>query len=394
MSKQKIITRTILLISFVSFFNDIASEMLYPVMPVYLKSIGFSIVLIGILEGIAEATAGLSKGYFGNLSDKTGKRLPFVQLGYMLSAISKPMMALFTAPLWIFAAKTSDRLGKGIRTGARDAILSDETTPEHKGRVFGFHRAFDTLGASIGPIIALVYLYYYPEQYKHLFIIAFLPGVLSIIITFFIKEKKKQIVENPLKKVRFLSYLSYWKVASKNYKLLVIGLLAFSIFNSSDVFLLLALKAQGMTDVHMIGFYIFYNLVYALFALPIGILADKIGMWKTLISGLIIFAIVYLGMSFSVEWWQFAVLFFLYGIYAASTEGVSKALISNISNKSDTATAIGFYTSFVSVFALLASSIGGVLFVIKPALMFVFSGVGVFGVALFFIFVKIKTDEI
>jgi len=139
MNRSRIITHTVLLISFVSFFNDIASEMLYPVMPVYLRSIGFSILLIGILEGIAEATAGLSKGYFGNLSDLKQKRLPFIQAGYTLSALSKPLMAFFTYPLWIFFARTLDRLGKGIRTGSRDAILSDETSKEHKGKVVGIH---------------------------------------------------------------------------------------------------------------------------------------------------------------------------------------------------------------------------------------------------------------
>jgi MFS family permease len=163
---RSILTRTVLLVSFVSFFTDIASEMLYPVMPVYLQSIGFSVLLIGILEGMAEATAGLSKGYFGNYSDKLGSRVPFVRWGYTLSAISKPLMAVFTFPLWVFFARTLDRLGKGVRTGARDAILSDESTKENKGKVFGFHRALDTAGAAIGPLAALVFLYYYPAQYQ------------------------------------------------------------------------------------------------------------------------------------------------------------------------------------------------------------------------------------
>ena len=121
---MKTITRTILLLSFVSLFTDVASEMLYPVIPIYLKSIGFSVLLIGVLEGVAEAASGLSKGYFGKLSDNTGKRLPFVRLGYSLSALSKPMMGLFTFPAWIFGARTLGQLGKGIRTGARDALLS------------------------------------------------------------------------------------------------------------------------------------------------------------------------------------------------------------------------------------------------------------------------------
>ena len=170
-----------------------ASEMLYPIMPIYLKQIGFSILLIGILEGIAEATAGLSKGYFGKLSDLSGKRVPFVQFGYALSALSKPMMAIFIYPLWIFFSRTIDRIGKGVRSGARDALLSDESTKETKGKVFGFHRSMDTFGAFLGPILALGYLYLYPNDYKTLFFIAFIPGVLSVIASFYLKEKNLYI---------------------------------------------------------------------------------------------------------------------------------------------------------------------------------------------------------
>jgi sugar phosphate permease len=147
--------------------------------------IGFSIVLIGVLEGFAEALAGLSKGYFGKLSDNSGKRIPFVQLGYTLSTISKPMMAVFTFPLWIFFARAIDRFGKGIRTGARDAILSDEATSENKGKIFGFHRSMDTFGAVLGPAIALVYLYFYPQDYKTFFYVAFIPGLLAVLASFF-----------------------------------------------------------------------------------------------------------------------------------------------------------------------------------------------------------------
>jgi sugar phosphate permease len=176
----KYITRTICILLFISLFTDTASEMLYPIMPIYLKSIGFSIVLIGILEGVAEATAGLSKGYFGKFSDSSGKRIPFVQIGYAFSAISKPMMAIFIYSLWIFLSRTVDRFGKGIRTGARDAILSDEATPQTKGKVFGFHRSMDTLGAVLGPSFALLYLNYHPHDYRNLFFIAFIPGMLAV----------------------------------------------------------------------------------------------------------------------------------------------------------------------------------------------------------------------
>ncbi|SDX66860.1 MFS-type transporter involved in bile tolerance, Atg22 family [Flavobacterium degerlachei] len=341
-------------------FTDTASEMLYPIMPIYLKSIGFSIILIGVLEGVAEATAGLSKGYFGKRSDVTGKRVPFVQMGYALSAISKPMMAAFIYPLWIFFARTIDRFGKGIRTGARDAILSNEATPATKGKVFGFHRSMDTLGAVLGPLLALQYLYFYPEDYKTLFYLAFIPGLLAVGASFFLKEKKrKNSIE--LKPTPFFSFLNYWKTSPALYRKVVTGLLAFTLFNSSDVFLLLQAKQSGLSDTAVIGIYIFYNLVYSLFALPLGILADRIGLKKMLIYGIGVFAIVYFGMGFNHNTYIFIGLFALYGIYAAATEGVSKAWISNITNKEDTATAIGTFSAFQSLCTMLASSFAGLI---------------------------------
>ena len=181
---MRIITRTVLILSVVSLFADIASEMLYPVIPVYLKEIGFSVFLIGVLEGVVNFTAGISKGYFGKMSDEKGVRLPFVKLGYLLSSISKPLMATFVFPVWIFFVRTIDRLGKGVRTAARDALLSQEATPQTKARVFGFHRSMDTVGAAIGPILALLFLFFYPGQYKTLFYLAFIPGILSILLIF------------------------------------------------------------------------------------------------------------------------------------------------------------------------------------------------------------------
>ncbi|PRZ23920.1 MFS-type transporter involved in bile tolerance (Atg22 family) [Flavobacterium granuli] len=329
-------------------------------MPIYLKSIGFSIVLIGILEGVAEATAGLSKGYFGKRSDLTGKRLPFIQIGYTLSAISKPMMALFVYPLWIFFARTIDRMGKGIRTGARDALLSEEATPQTKGKIFGFHRSMDTIGAVLGPSLALAYLHFYPHHYKTLFFIAFLPGLLAIAASFFLKEKKETIAIEK-KANSFFSFLHYWKTSPVMYRKVVIGLLAFTLFNSSDVFLLLKTKESGLSDTVVIGIYIFYNLVYALFAYPLGIFADKIGLKKMFVIGVGIFSLVYFGMGFNQNLVVFIGLFTLYGIYAAATEGISKAWISNISDKKDIATAIGTYSAFQSICTMLASSIAGLI---------------------------------
>lgn len=358
---MKNITRSVWLLSLISLFTDAASEMLYPIMPMFLKSIGFSIVLIGVLEGLAEAVAGLSKGYFGKLSDSTGKRVPFVQAGYALSALSKPMMALWIAPLWIFFARTTDRVGKGLRTGARDALLSAEATPATKATVFGFHRSMDTLGAVIGPVIALVYLYFYPADYKTLFILAFIPGVLAILVSLFIKESGKAATLPKGKPVSFFTFLQYWKTSPAAYRKLLAGLLVFALFNSSDVFLLLKAKQAGLNDTQVIGIYIFYNLVYALFALPLGMLADKWGLKTIFMTGLGLFAIVYGGMAFSHSFWVIGFLFFLYGLYAAATEGIAKAWISNMVPGEDTATAIGSYAGFQSICGLLASSLAGIV---------------------------------
>ena len=375
-----------------SLFTDTASEMLYPVLPIYLKSIGFSIVLIGVLEGLAEATAGLSKGYFGKLSDMSGKRVPFVQIGYAFSAISKPMMAVFVFPVWIFFARTIDRFGKGMRTGARDAILSDEATSKTKGKIFGFHRSMDTFGAVFGPSFALLYLYFFPQDYKTLFYIAFIPGVLAVITTFYLKDKRKNVY--PVKERNsFFSFLNYWKTSPIRYRKIVIGLLVFTLFNSSDVFLLLKARQSGLNDTSIIGVYIFYNLVYALFAFPVGIIADKIGFKRMFISGLFVFAVVYFGISANINIYMFIGLFFLYGVYAAATEGISKAWISNITDKKDTATAIGTYSGFQSICTMIASSLAGLIwFRFGASVTFIVTGFATLLVILYFLLINTKDN--
>jgi len=383
---MKYISRTVWILSLVSLFTDTASEMLYPIMPFYLKSIGFSVVLIGVLEGIVEATAGLSKGYFGKLSDSSGKRVPFVRVGYALSAISKPMMAIFIFPLWVFFARTIDRLGKGIRTGARDAILSDEATSENKGKVFGFHRAMDTLGAVLGPLLALLFLYLHPENYRTLFFIAFVPGLVAIAATFLLVERRKSSKSDERKmSTSFFSFFRYWKTSPTLYRKVVVGLLVFTLFNSSDVFLLLKAKQAGLGDAVVIGVYIFYNLVYALFSYPLGVLADRVGLKRILVLGLAIFAVVYLGMGYFTSIYVIAAMFFFYGMYAAATEGISKAWITNIADKKDTATAIGTFTGFQSICTMLASSIAGLIWVrFGASATFVVSGIAAALIAVYF----------
>lgn len=389
---MKSISRVVLILSVVSLFTDMASEMLYPIMPIYLQQIGFSVIWIGILEGFAEAIAGLSKGYFGKLSDRSGKRVPFVQAGYALSAISKPLLALFVQPLWVFTTRTLDRLGKGIRTGARDALLSDEAKESDKGKVFGFHRAMDTMGAVLGPLLALLYLHYFPEDYRTLLVIALFPGLIAVWATGKLKEAQRPVEGKD--SVSFFSFLNYVKQSRPEYKRILIGLLLFALANSSDVFLLLKAKEAGLSDVFVIGIYIFYNLIYAIFAFPLGSLADRIGLERMVIAGLLLFAMVYFLISVAEGPKLLLVCFFLYGLYAAATEGVSKAWLSTSCDKKETATAIGTFTAFQSLTALVASSLAGIIwFNLGAKYMFIFSAVLTLAVVIYFMSTRSHAGE-
>lgn len=368
---MKAITRVIWILSLISLFNDVASEMLIPIMPLYLKSIGFSVFIIGVLEGVAEAIAGLSKGYFGKISDHIGKRAPFVRWGYGLSAVAKPMIVFILSPFWVLLGRTFDKIGKGLRAGARDAILSDESAHSDRGKVFGFHRSMDTVGAAIGPSIALIFLFYHPGNYRSLFLFSIFPGIVAVALTFLIKDKKSGMhppsaAEKPdrfRKTVRSFPQLfpkfDYWKRSTSAYKSLLTGLVFFTLFNSSDVFLILKMKESGTSDLVLIGIYIFYNLVYALTSFPVGIIADKIGLKKIFMIGLVIFAFVYFGMGVNNNIYIYAVLLFFYGLFYSCNEGISKAWISKICDKKDTATAIGMFSGLQSIATLTASSLAG-----------------------------------
>lgn len=349
-------------------------------MPLYLKSIGMGAVYIGVLEGIADAIAGLSKTYFGKLSDVSGQRVPFVRYGYVLSSLSKSGIGLFVNPFWILFTRASDRLGKGVRTAARDAMLSAESTAENKGAVFGFHRSLDTLGAFFGPILALIYLKYYPGEYRNLFAYALIPAFFVVIFLFFVKENKLE------KKVEvgniFWNSLNYWKIATPEYKRILKIILLFTLMNSSDMFLLLRAKETGLSDVQTISLYILYNFIYAISSYKIGVLSDKIGSKKIFILGLVFFVITYIGMAINSKLEIFYLLFIFYGLFSACTEGVTKAWISNLCNKFDLATALGFQSTAQSLVGMCASLLAGLVWIKFGSMaVFLFSAIGTLFVA-------------
>jgi MFS family permease len=363
-----------------------AGELLYPILPLYMSSIGYGALWIGILEGFAEALSGLTRGWFGEWSDRRGERMPFVRIGYLLSALSKPLLALFAVAPWAIFMRTTDRLGKGVRTGARDALLADETAPETRGRVYGFHRSMDTLGAVIGPLIALFWLAAHPHApYKQLFFWAFIPGILSVFILFLVKEKKRPVTGG-MPRSPFSAFV-YWKKAPADYRRLLSGILLFALFNSSDMFLLLLVKQKFpngifISDYHLhsdllvVGLYIFYNLIYALCSYPAGKISDRIGYKPMLAIGYLFFAVTY-GI---IAWIAFGhdsqtaliLAFVVYGLYAAFTDGTAKAWVSRVCDPKDKGLAMGLYAALISISTLLASLIAGLAWTFSgPVLVFI-----------------------
>lgn len=350
------ISKQVFILGMVSLFTDIASEMLYPVTPIFLTVVlGSSMAVVGLIEGIAEVTSGLLKGYFGNLSDKLGKRSIFVVFGYGISALAKSLPGIFQNIPVVLTSRVSDRIGKGIRTAPRDALLASYSNG-NSGAVFGFHRALDTLGAAIGPVLALVLLNFYPNNFQLIFLAAFVPSVIAVVFTLFVKDNDASSNEKSKK-----NYLEFWKSAPNQYKQVLVLITIFSLVNSSDVFLIL--KSQNITHSSSLAIfgYVFYNIIYAIFSYPLGGLADKYGKQKVFSFGLMIFSAVYFGFAFLNDINLIWILFALYGIYAASTEGVSKAWISDLIPSEQRGSAIGLLTMLSSFSVMLGSFLTGIL---------------------------------
>ncbi|MGE5457084.1 MAG: MFS transporter [Methanococcaceae archaeon] len=379
----KKISRQVVILGMISLFTDIASEMLYPVTPIFLSSLGVAMAGIGLIEGLAEFTSGLLKGYFGAVSDKLGKRSVFVVIGYGLSALSKPLPGLIPGFAAVFIARIADRIGKGVRTAPRDALLASYSDG-NTGAVFGFHRAMDTLGAAIGPVAALGLLYFFPKNYPLIFLIAFIPSLIAVTFTLTVKDKPGAI--RPRQKGH---YKEFWSSSPAEYKKLVLLITLFSLVNSSDVFLILKSKTVLHSDTLAITGYIFYNLIYAAASYPIGLAADKLGKKNVFVAGLLIFSAVYFGFGISGQYIVMWLLFALYGIYAASTEGVAKAWVSDLIADESRGTAIGLLTMLSSLAVMAGSILTGLLWdAFGPQIPFFISSAVSLVVALLLIFRK------
>ncbi|HEX7542765.1 MAG TPA: MFS transporter [Patescibacteria group bacterium] len=374
MDEQKV-PKNVFILGLVSFFNDVASEMVYPIVPIFLISVlKVSTPIIGLIEGIAEATASLGKFIFGYLSDKIGSRKPFVSSGYALSSISKVFLGLAQGwPLVLFA-RFIDRLGKGIRTGARDSLLLQNTTKKNKGFIFGYHRAFDSAGAVLGPIIGLILIYFLKENLRFVFYFAAIPGLIGVLLLIIlVKEKKipRQTEVNNKNKINI-----NWKNFSPRLKLFFIASIIFSLGNSSDAFLILRAKNLGLTTLLAVLTYVVYNLSQTLLATPMGKLADRIGAKKVFERGLLVFALVYFFFGFIKNPVFLWLLFPIYGIYIAATDGVSKAYVSEFITEKESGSYFGLYQMAIAVSAFFASWLAGILwYKISPAATFYYGSV-------------------
>lgn len=344
--------RNVIVLSWVSFFQDAASEMLYPVFPLFITGVlGAPVAVVGLIEGLAEATASAMKIVSGRLADKR-KRRPLVALGYGISSLAKPLMGL--AYVWPVAlvGRLVDRTGKGLRTSPRDAVISDETPAHLRGRAFGFHRAADTAGAVCGPLIGLgVYelLGGHSSDIRPLFFVAFIPAIISVALVMFVRESRKS--QSPggdarVERVRGEYPRHFWRVLA--------FLTLFGVVNFSDALLILRAKALGLGFVGIVLAYVLYNVTYAGLSYPAGRLSDRVPRRHVFAAGLVVFATAYLGLGVvTTSAWVWPLLA-VYGGFTALTDGVGKAWIADLLPTERHGSGLGLYQGVVGAASLVA----------------------------------------
>lgn len=345
----------------VSLFTDVSSEMVYPVTPVFLtKALGAPAWVVGLVEGIAESAASLLKLYSGRLSDRVGKRKPITLAGYALAAATKPLIGLAGAWWDVLAARFLDRVGKGLRTAPRDALIAESAPMEQRGRAFGLHRAMDTTGAVLGPVLGYLYLSSYPEAYRNLYLIALIPGMLGVLVLWLFVREKPRNPDAPGESAAPLREV--FRGLSPDYRRYLAIVTLFAIGNSSDAFLVLRSQNMGVRAEHILLVYALFNVVEALLSYQIGKLSDRVGRRPVAAAGYLVFAVVYSGFalfnSAAAAW----ILFSLYGLYYALTQGVQRALAADFAHPERRATELGAFHMLVGIAALPASLFAGMLY--------------------------------
>lgn len=356
------LTPNVFKLGLVSFFGDVSSEMLYPLMPLFLTvTLGAPAAVLGVIEGAAEATASLLKTFSGRLADRTGRRVELVFGGYSLSALARPLIALAQAWPLVMLARVLDRTGKGLRSAPRDALLADSAPEGSRGAAFGWHRAMDTLGAVVGPLLALGLLALCEGDLRRVIVLATIPGLIGALLVLSVSDPRRKKKE-PAAQVSSMARAPLrWSSIPKGLRLYLAAWLPFLLVNSSDVFLILRARDLGLSTTAVVLVYALYNLVYALASLPLGHLSDRVGRRAVLVGGMLVFAAVYAGFSLASSAWQIVALFALYGIYIAATDGVGKAFAIDLVPQALRATSIGLLGTLTGLATLVASATAGLL---------------------------------
>lgn len=357
MSKNKL-DKNVFVLGWVSLFTDISSQMIYPLLPIFLSSVlGVSTVFIGLLEGIAESTASILKVFSGWFSDRVKKRKPIIFWGYGLSTIGKPFLYLASAGWHVLLIRFVDRVGKGIRASPRDALIADSSAAEQRGRAFGIQRAMDNLGAFLGPLLAFLILPVINNDVRGLFLLSFFPGIIAVAIIFIFLKEKPHAAGQP-KKINIFSLKQF----NREFKLFIFIVAVFSLGKSSEAFLIIRAKDLGVPVVFIPMLWLVYNFVSSFVSAPLGHLSDKIGRRKTSLIGFFIYSLVYFGFAFARSPSHIWVLMAVYGLYYGLSEGVLSAYVADlVEDKSILATAYGTYHMVIGLCAFPASFIMGLL---------------------------------
>ncbi len=376
----------IFFLGLVSFLTDVSSEMIFTLLPLFLANVlGATTVVIGFIEGLADSTASVVRVISGWLSDRMGKRKPLTFAGYTLSTIAKPFM--YIASTWpvVLGIRFADRLGKGIRTAPRDALVADSATLENRGKAFGFHRAMDTAGAACGLVIAAIVVFLTQKgslelvrgTYQTLVLIGVIPAILALFLFLFIRETKRQEwtvdrkIDTPQvqEKDRKTTTTSF----DTRFKIFLAIIFVFTLGNSSDAFLVLRAQNLGNPVFGVLVMLVLFNAVYAGISTPAGILSDKLGRRRLILLGWLIYGITYLGFAVAGSPWQVWLLFMLYGVYYGLAEGVVRAFVADLVPESRRGTAYGIFHTVVGLTLLPASVIAGWLWhTFSPAAPFYF----------------------
>jgi len=394
MNKQsffKGLVKNIIIVGLVSLFTDLSSQMVFPVVPLFLLSLGASVWVVGLVEGAAETTASLLKVFSGYWSDKIKRRKPFVFTGYGLSALTKPLFAFAQTWPFVLFFRVVERIGKGIRDAPRDAIVAESVDVSIRGKAYGFQRAMDGVGSFSGAILAIIFLTFFASitplaTYRNLFLVAFFPGIIGVLFILFIKEKQQQTEIQKHEKAPFRVSM---KKLPRNLQIFILISTIFSLGNFGYAFLIVRSNRLGYPDTTTLLLYVLFYIIYSLFTIPAGMLSDKIGRKTVLIIGYLVFAVTALCLIFTSQLYMLIIVFILYGIFFGFIDGVQRAFVVDLAPSDLKGTALGTFHTATGLIALPAGIIAGTLWdTVSPQATFLFAFVLSICSLVLFAFVK------